>query len=75
MRPGCLRDIFGAGDENAGAAGLTPDALVARSTRAVVVATWDELAPVDPQLTVEKMKLFYTCMSMRGVDRFLRAHA
>src|SRR5712671_7200401 len=59
--------IFGAGNENTGAACLTPDALVARSRRTVVVVARDELALVDPQLTVEEMQLFHARMRMRGV--------
>jgi hypothetical protein len=35
------KGIFGAGDENAGAARLTPDALVARCRRTVVVVPRD----------------------------------
>src|SRR6185503_14001738 len=61
------KNIFGTGDENAGAAGLAPDALVARARCTVVVVAREELAFVDPQLTVEEMQLFYACMSMRGV--------
>ena len=63
------KGIFGAGDENTGAAGLAPDALVARSRRTVVVVARDELALVDPQLAVEEMQLFHARMSMRGVTR------
>src|SRR5438045_2980317 len=47
------KGIFGAGDEDAGATGLAPDALVARSRRTVIVVAREELALVDPQLTVE----------------------
>ena len=60
---------LGAGDENAGAARLAPDALVARSRRTVVVVAGDELAIVDPQLTVEQMQLFHARMRMRGITR------
>ena len=63
------KGISGAGDEDAGAAGLGPDALVARSGRTVVVVAWEELALVDPQLTVEEMQLFYARMSMCRVTR------
>ena len=58
VRHGQRRTSVGAGDENAGAARLAPDALVARSRRTVVVVARDELALVDPQLTVEEMQLF-----------------
>src|ERR1700738_4067105 len=58
-RGASAKGIFGAGDEDAGAARLAPDALVARSRRTVVVVARDELALVDPQLTVEEMQLFY----------------
>ena len=68
-RGASAKGIFGAGDENAGAAGLAPDALVARSRRTVVVVAREELALVDPQLTVEEMQLFHARMRMRGVTR------
>src|SRR5437762_13044943 len=42
------KDIFDAGDEDAGAAGLAPDALVACSGRTVIVVAREELALVDP---------------------------
>jgi len=61
--------ILGAGDENAGAACLAPDALINCSRRTVIVVPWEKLALVDPQLTVKQMQLFYTRMSMRGVTR------
>src|SRR5262249_47420681 len=57
-RGASAESIFRACDENAGAACLAPDALVARSGRTVVVVARNELAPVDPQLTVEEMQLF-----------------
>src|SRR5687768_17216197 len=63
------QNVFGAGDENAGTARLAPDALVAGSRRTVVVVAREELALVDPQLTVEEMELFYARMSMRGIAR------
>ena len=68
-RGASAKGIFGAGDENTGAACLTPDALVARSRRTIVVVARDELALVDPQFTVEEMQLFYARMRMRGVTR------
>jgi hypothetical protein len=37
-----MKDIFGAGDEDAGAARLAPDALVARSRRTVIVIAREE---------------------------------
>jgi hypothetical protein len=49
-RSALAKGVFGAGDEDAGAAGLAPDALVARSGRTVVVVAREELALVDPQL-------------------------
>src|SRR6185295_9608798 len=61
------QNVLGTGDENAGATGLAPDALVASARCTVVVVAREELAFVDPQLTVEEMQLFYACMSMRGV--------
>src|SRR6266436_2852346 len=67
--PWSAHDVFGAGDEDAGATGLAPDALVDRSRRTVVVVARDELAPVDPQLTVEEMQLFYARMRMGWVIR------
>src|SRR5205085_8320146 len=57
---------------NTGAAGLAPDALVARSRRTGVVVAGDELALVDPQLAVEKMQLFHARMRMRGIARTRR---
>src|SRR6185295_10402871 len=73
VRSSCARvasakNIFGTGDENAGAAGLAPNALVTCARCTVVVVAREELAFVDPQLTVEEMQLFYACMSMRGVS-------
>src|SRR4029450_7894616 len=63
FRMGCptwsAQSIFGTGDKNAGAASLTPDALVASARLSEVVVAGDELALVDPQLTVEEMQLFY----------------
>src|SRR5437868_174646 len=46
-RAGCARGasaqrVFGAGDEDAGAAGLAPDALVARARRTVIVVAREE---------------------------------
>src|SRR4029079_2412380 len=61
------KNIFSTGDENAGATGLAPDALVACARCTVVVVARKELAFVDPQLTVEEMQLFYASMSMRGI--------
>src|SRR5439155_12518652 len=72
------KDIFGAGDEDAGAAGLAPDALVARSRRTVIVVAGHELAFVDPQLAVEEMQLFDAGMRMRrvaGAGREAHQHA
>src|SRR5512132_3954989 len=69
VRCASAKGIFGAGDEDAGATGLAPDALVDRSRRTVVVVARDELAPVDPQLTVEEMQLFYARMRMGWVTR------
>src|SRR5690348_5913481 len=63
------KSIFGAGDEHAGAAGLAPDALVARAGRTVVVVTRKEFALVDPQLPVEEMQLFDARMGMPWVTR------
>ena len=62
------KDIVDTGDENAGAASLAPDALVARARRTVVVVARIELALVDPQLAVEEMELFYAGMNMRRVS-------
>jgi hypothetical protein len=66
-RGASTKDIFGAGDEDAGAAGLAPDALVAGSRRTVIVIAGQELLLVDPQFTVEKMQLFDAGMGMRRV--------
>src|SRR5262245_26134093 len=71
-RGASAESIFGACDENAGAACLAPDALIALSGRTVVVVARNELAPVDPQLTVEEMQLFCARMGMRGVTRARR---
>src|SRR6516164_7807188 len=68
-RGASAKSVFGAGDENTGAACLTPDALVARSRRTVVVVARDQLALVDPQFTVKEMQLFDARMRMRGVTR------
>ena len=68
-REGLSKDIFGTGDEKAGAARLAPGALVARAWRTIVVVAREELALVDPQLTVKEIQLFCTGMSMRRVPR------
>ena len=52
------QNVLGAGDEDAGAACLAPDTIIARSRRTVVVVPREELALVDPQLAVEEMQLF-----------------
>ena len=59
-----LAEHLGGGDEKTGAACLAPHALVTRTRRTVVVGARQELAPVDPQLTVEEMQLFDARMSM-----------
>ena len=64
-----MKRIFGTGNEKASAAGLAPDALVARTGRPVVVVAGDEIALVDPQFTIKEMQLFYARMSMRRVAR------
>ena len=46
------QDIFGTGNEKASAAGLAPDALVARTRRPVAVVAREELALVNSQLIV-----------------------
>src|SRR5436309_11765538 len=70
--PSSAQNVFGTGDENAGAARLAPDALVARPKRTAVVVAREELALVDPQLTVKEMQLLYARMSMRRVTRARR---
>ena len=68
--PKCLaKDIFDTGNEEASAARLAPDVLVACTRRTVVVVAREELALVDPQLTVQEMQFFYACMSVRRVSR------
>src|SRR5436190_3376544 len=68
--PSCsLQKVLSACDENAGATGLAPDALVARCRRTVIVVAGDELAVVDPQLAIEKMQLFDARMRMRRITR------
>src|SRR6476646_629968 len=59
-RGASAKGILGAGDENTGAAGLAPVALVGRSRRAVIVVTGEELARVEPQFAMEEMQLFYS---------------
>src|SRR4030095_15324291 len=54
-RGASAKGIFGAGDENTGAACLTPDALVARCRRTVVVVARDERSLVEPHLTSPQM--------------------
>src|SRR5437762_1845642 len=71
-RGASAQNVLGAGDEKTGAARLAPDALVARSRRTVVVVAREELALVDPQLTVEEMQLFYARMGVRWVTRARR---
>src|SRR5690242_7242185 len=66
-RGALAQGILGAGDENAGAARLAPDALVAGSRRTVVVVAGDELALIDPQLALEEMQLLDARMRMRRV--------
>jgi len=65
--PWSTQNVRGTGDEKTGAAGLAPDALVARSRRTVVVVAGEELALVDPQFSVEEMQLFDARVCMRGV--------
>src|SRR5688572_1787809 len=69
---GLAKDIFGTGNENAGAASLAPDALVAGARRTIVVVAREELPLVDPQLTVKEIQLFCACMSMRRVSHARR---
>src|SRR5690349_1967651 len=64
--------ILGAGDEDAGAAGLAPDPIVRGARRAVIIVARHELALVDPQLAVEEMQLFDPGMRMRGIARTRR---
>src|ERR1700751_5069203 len=64
---GSAQNVFSAGDEDAGAACLTPDTLVAVSRRPVIVVPREQLAIVDPQLSVEEMQLFCAGMVMRRV--------
>src|SRR5438874_7290980 len=64
-RDASMKDIFGAGDEDAGAARLAPDALVACSRRTVIVIAGHELLLVDPQFTIEEMQLFDASVGMR----------
>src|SRR6185503_267512 len=64
-----LQNVLGAADEDAGAAGLTPDAHVGVPRGTIVVVAGDELAVFDPQLAVEEMQLFHPRMGMRGVAR------
>src|ERR1051326_8342643 len=66
-RGASMKDIFGAGDEDAGAARLAPDALVAGSGGTVIVIAGHELLLVDPQLAIEEMQLFHPRMRMRRV--------
>src|SRR5437764_10037293 len=63
------KDVFRAGDEDAGAARLAPDALVARPRRTVIVVAREELLLVDPQLTVEEMQLLDAGMRVSRVAR------
>src|SRR5437763_11572441 len=77
-RDASMKDIFGAGDEEAGAARLAPDALVARSRRTVIVIAGHELLLVDPQFTDEEMQLFNAIMGMHrvaGAGREAHQHA
>src|ERR1044072_4343476 len=64
-----MQNVLSTGDENTSAAGLAPDVLVACAGRAVVVVAGEELALVDPQLTVKEMQFFYSCVSMRWITR------
>src|SRR5689334_14012498 len=68
-RGNLAKNVFSVGHENAGTACLAPDALVARSRRAIVVVAWEELALVDPQLSVEEMQLFDARMRVRRIAR------
>src|SRR2546421_1935145 len=53
------QNVFGAGDEDAGATGPAPDQLVAGAGLAAVVVAGIELALIDPQLTVEEVQLLH----------------
>src|SRR5579871_35443 len=63
------KNIFRAGDEDAGAACLAPDPVVPSSRRAIIVVPGHEPAVVDPQLAIEKMKFFHVRMRVRGIMR------
>src|SRR5215212_1145575 len=67
-----LQNVPGAGEENAGAARLAPDALIDGARRAVAVVARPQLALVDPEFTVEKMQLFGTRVGVRRVMRARR---
>jgi hypothetical protein len=66
-RGGSAKGIFGAGHKKT----VQPVSLQTRSCsrRTVVVVAREELAAVDPQLTVEEMQLFDAGMSVRWVAR------
>jgi hypothetical protein len=72
VRSASAKGIFGAGDENAGAARLAPDALVVRPRRPVIVLARQELARVDAELAIQEMQLFDARMGY-GRDNARRA--
>src|SRR5687768_10971227 len=64
-----MQNVISVGDEDASATRLTPDVLITCAGRTVVVIAGEELAFVDPQLTVEEMQFFYARVRMRRVTR------
>src|SRR5215471_4266694 len=55
------------GEENAGAAGLTPDTMIDGSCLSPDIVAGIKLLLIDHQFAVEQVHLFNSCMAMRRI--------
>src|SRR5262252_8598264 len=70
-----LQNVAMRRDEQAGAAGFAPYALVAGTRLGPVVVAGLELAVVDPEVTIEEMQLLEPCVDVRRIfDAGLETH-
>src|SRR5260370_1968388 len=72
--------VFGRRNENAGAAGLSPDTMINAVRLGPVVFAWVQLLVADHQLAVKQMQFFHSGMAVRGhtgfpADQYLHASA
>src|SRR5260370_23728580 len=59
--------VFGRRNENAGAAGLSPDTMSNAVRLGPVVVAWAQLLVADHQLAVKQMQLFNSSMAVRRI--------